>query len=478
MGCEGIKNNNNIRVLHYLPGLPPVRGGGMIKYALDIIEGEQKSGCDTFILIPGRFSNTYHGTGVVRTKWKKRICYSIVNALPVSEGRRVNDIESLYQEGNQDAYIDFLKKINPDIIHLHSIMGLHLSFLKAAREMHLPVVYTTHDYYGICPSAILLNDMKQCTITDGSKCSNCVTGNLTEKKIRFEHSLTYRALKSNGFVNWLEYSQKLVSIKIAIRAFMNKTKMQEAKLSESIVDANNSEKQKYCRLQTYYREMFQYVTGFHYNSTQSKEVFEKHLENISGEVIPISNKNITDNRMRRKYGKTLRIGFIGRGTHKGFDILKDVINNLYLQGMEDIECHVYFNPKERLPPYFISHRPFHENEAYKVYNNIDILVLPSLWKETFGMVVLEALSYGVPVIVSEKVGARELLQENSNMGIVVKPKREELQSVLKDVYCNREILEKMNRAICEWKTTFDYDKHVNMIVHFYNTLIEKGYVKW
>lgn len=459
------------KILHYLPGLPPVRGGGMIKYALDLIEGEQKSGCDTYILVPGRFSHLCNGTRVVETKWRKNICYSIINPLPVSEGRRVNNIELLYQEGNQDVYIDFLKKINPDVIHIHSMMGLHLSFLKASYEMHIPVVYTTHDYYGICPNAILLKDMKQCTKTDGSQCSTCMIGNLTEKEIRLEQSLTYRALKSNGFVNWLEYSQKLVPIKIGIRAFLNKKKIQEVKFSKSIADDNNSEKQKYCKLQIYYKEMFKYVTKFHYNSTQSKEIFEKHLENISGEVIPISNKNIADNRIRHKYGKILRIGFIGRGTHKGFGILKDAINNLYSQGMENIECHVYFNPKEKLPPYFISHKPFYENEAYKIYNNIDILVLPSIWKETFGMVVLEALSYGVPVIISENVGAREILRENSNIGIIVKPTQEELQSVLKEIYCNREILEKMNRAICEWGITFDYDIHVNKIINFYNTLI-------
>lgn len=471
MSNNGFERDVKKRILHYLPGLPPVRGGGMIKYALDLIEGEEKSGCDTYILIPGRFSNMCNGTRIVKTKWKKHICYSIVNPLPVSEGRKVNNIDLLYQEGNQDVYMNFLQEINPDVIHIHSMMGLHLSFLKTSHEMHIPVVYTTHDYYGICPNAILFKDMKQCTQTDGSQCSNCITGNLTEKKIRFEQSLTYRTLKSNGFVNWLEYSQKLVPIKLAIRAFASKTKMQEAKVPESIVDANNSEKQKYCKLQMYYKEMFQYVTRFHFNSTQSKEIFEKHLENISGEIIPISNKNITDNRIRRKYGKTLRIGFIGRGTHKGFDILKDAINNLYSQGMEDVECHVYFNPKEKLPPYFISHSPFHENEAYKVYNNIDILVLPSIWNETFGMVVLEALSYGVPVIVSENVGAREVLDENPNMGIIVNPTQEELQSVLKEIYCNHEILRKMNRAICEWRITFDYGEHVNKIINLYNTLV-------
>ena len=32
-----------MRILHYLPGLPPVRVGGMIKYALDLIETQKEN---------------------------------------------------------------------------------------------------------------------------------------------------------------------------------------------------------------------------------------------------------------------------------------------------------------------------------------------------------------------------------------------------------------------------------------------------
>ncbi|MDU0350271.1 glycosyltransferase, partial [Enterococcus sp. 3MOLP] len=48
----------------------------------------------------------------------------------------------------------------------------------------------------------------------------------------------------------------------------------------------------------------------------------------------------------------------------------------------------------------------------EVFNNIDILIVPSKCKETFGLVVLEALSLGTPVLVSENVGAKDLLEEN------------------------------------------------------------------
>lgn len=46
--------------------------------------------------------------------------------------------------------------------------------------------------------------------------------------------------------------------------------------------------------------------------------------------------------------------------------------------------------------------------------NARALVLPSIWQETFGMVVPEALARGIPVIASDRVGARVLIEERAN----------------------------------------------------------------
>ena len=45
-----------------------------------------------------------------------------------------------------------------------------------------------------------------------------------------------------------------------------------------------------------------------------------------------------------------------------------------------------------------------------------MLVAPSIWYETFGFTVLEALSYGLPVIVSDHVGAKDIVGDN---GIII-----------------------------------------------------------
>jgi glycosyltransferase involved in cell wall biosynthesis len=61
-----------------------------------------------------------------------------------------------------------------------------------------------------------------------------------------------------------------------------------------------------------------------------------------------------------------------------------------------------------------------QTELPKAYVAADAFVLPSLYNETFGLVVAEAMNFGLPVIASDSVGcARDLVREGEN-GLVVR----------------------------------------------------------
>ncbi|MDD3296490.1 MAG: glycosyltransferase family 4 protein [Candidatus Omnitrophica bacterium] len=62
--------------------------------------------------------------------------------------------------------------------------------------------------------------------------------------------------------------------------------------------------------------------------------------------------------------------------------------------------------------------PFYRMEDIaKVYNQVSVAVFPSI-EEGFGMVVTEALASGIPVVVSENVGAKDLINDGENGFIV------------------------------------------------------------
>ena len=78
---------------------------------------------------------------------------------------------------------------------------------------------------------------------------------------------------------------------------------------------------------------------------------------------------------------------------------------------KNIELNIYFQP-DVTASYIKVHERFDYTELEKIFDNTDVLVAPSIWYETFGYTILEALSYGVPVIVSDRVGAKDIIPEN------------------------------------------------------------------
>ena len=100
-------------------------------------------------------------------------------------------------------------------------------------------------------------------------------------------------------------------------------------------------------------------------------------------------------------------------------------------------------------------------------DGIDILVLPSIWHETFGFTVLEAQSYGVPVVVSSNVGAKDLISEGNN-GFIFEPNKEALKEKLKYIFdSDKTLLEKMNRYIIDKVEIKTMDAHAKEILNFY-----------
>ena len=86
---------------------------------------------------------------------------------------------------------------------------------------------------------------------------------------------------------------------------------------------------------------------------------------------------------------------------------------------------------------------------------MDVLVVPSVWHETFGFIVLEALLQGTPCLVSDTVGAKDLVPQNcvfsSNNELIDK-----LTLIKKDIGPFRDMVEKL-------PLYFDMNEHANII---------------
>lgn len=197
----------------------------------------------------------------------------------------------------------------------------------------------------------------------------------------------------------------------------------------------------------YYKKCFSLVDCFHFNSEVSKSVYSSHLSVDNGTVIPITHSGIMDNRRVKSFdNNVLRLGFIGsEEAFKGLPLLIDVLGKI---GMEDKwELSVWggrISKDSSLPIYYKG--KFNAESIEQVYYDMDVLIVPSVWKETFSLVTLEALSYGVPVIVSDNVGAKDVVSKYNPLFVF--SDKENLSTLLLSIIENKTILKEYNNAIC------------------------------
>lgn len=100
-----------------------------------------------------------------------------------------------------------------------------------------------------------------------------------------------------------------------------------------------------------------------------------------------------------------------------------------------------------------------QDNVQEMYKWIDILVLPSISYESFGLVILEAMRNGIPVICSDFGGMKEVVN-NEKTGLVVKSGDPcALSGALQMLLVNKELREQLGReGKIRMELMFDSDK--------------------
>jgi glycosyltransferase involved in cell wall biosynthesis len=201
---------------------------------------------------------------------------------------------------------------------------------------------------------------------------------------------------------------------------------------------------------------------FHFNSSVTETVYRHYLTDIKGKVVPISNSNIGDNRERGFCdGKTLKIVFIGHtDILKGFPLLRSVLLELqqYDWQLDVWGGHEGIDPDSNKIVY---RGRYTASDLEEIYKNTSLVIVPSQWYETFSFVTLEALSYGVPLLVSNKVGAKSIVA-NYDSSFIFNTKKE-LKDKLEMIMQNRSDLVSYHNRILSLPWNHSMEEHSNEI---------------
>lgn len=158
------------------------------------------------------------------------------------------------------------------------------------------------------------------------------------------------------------------------------------------------------------------------NSDHSARAVQKHLP--AADVIRVYNGiNLDSFALRHRSERTgrLRILYLGRVVReKGLHVLLDAMECLAdrAKGMDVSICGscpsnaaAYMAELEEKARHSSAHVEFlgHRTDTPDIMHDHDLLVLPSIWEEAFGRVIVEAMASGKPVIASDIGGIPEVL---------------------------------------------------------------------
>ncbi len=399
-----------MKILHYFLGFPPYRTGGMTKFACDLMLTQKENGNEVIALWPGKMTILNDDTKIKESALYNEIKnYEIINPLPVPLDEGIKDIPRFIKKIDEKVYWEFLHRENPDIIHIHTLMGIHKEFFDVANKLNIKMIYTTHDYFGICPKVTLFKNNNVCDSDhDCRDCVYCNENALSFNKIRLIQSPIYRKMKDTKIIRKIRKRHRT--------EFFDYSNYEKDRNSKSIENNHNT----YKELRKFYINILEKINIIHFNSKLTESIFLKYLKPMNYKTITISHSDIQDNRTLTewKYDKIISITFLASlKPLKGFEILKKALDELWEEGIRNFKLNLYSdfdNPSQYMN---IISNGYKYEELPNIMKKTDILVAPSVGYETFGYTVLEAISYGIPVIISDNVGAKDIICDN---GIVIK----------------------------------------------------------
>lgn len=178
----------------------------------------------------------------------------------------------------------------------------------------------------------------------------------------------------------------------------------------------------------------------------------------------------------KKKDAVFRIVFVGNlSVQKGIHYLLEAVSRLKIRNMELLLMGgIFDDAKPFLKKYkgcykYIGKVP--NNELYKYYGNSSVFVLPSV-SDGFGMVVLEAMACGVPVIVSENVGAKDVVEDGKTGFVVPAGNADILKEKISYLHRNPKKAKQMGKSARRKAKKLTWDEYGKNIIKHYRKALE------
>jgi glycosyltransferase involved in cell wall biosynthesis len=106
------------------------------------------------------------------------------------------------------------------------------------------------------------------------------------------------------------------------------------------------------------------------------------------------------------------------------------------------------------------------SEVFSLYKQSNVFLMPSLI-ESFGIVTVEAMSFGLPVIINNSSGNRDIVR-NGKDGYLFNNCENELSKIMEEFLDNKILIKKQSRKSLDRSKSFDWSKIVDQYTEIYS----------
>lgn len=394
------------------------------------------------------------------------------------ENKPVNIQETYLNNRLDKIFASYLDEIKPDVVHIQHLIRLSLSFINTVKERNIPIVYTLHDMWFECPYFRKYKNKKNCVITKKnlSDCNHCLEIMVPppkyvetikpiglKAKLR-KYPLVFNALKA------VRNTPVLKDIFWVL--IKNISQIRSGQFLKRPTKSHIEERNDLFR--KYFEKVDVFISPSKFLAKEAiKFGIEKNKILVIPHGIPVADKNLKN--IIKTYTKSSKINF-GFTSHitedKGFFRLLNDFERLSKK-YKNIQLSIYgsYDKNDRVIKKALAglNPPMHYQGIYdskdtgKILNEIDVLVAPSLWNEIYGLVVDEALLYKTPVIISNRGGMPERVEDGKSGFIFNPEEKNSLYNKLGKIAEDPTVLNDLQKNLPKVKSIGKYSLEVEKI---------------
>jgi glycosyltransferase involved in cell wall biosynthesis len=428
------------------------RGGGVSVYQRNLINAALRRGDDVWFLSSGTHHSPLSRRPFVReVKGKVGVRkFELVNSSVLAPGQFAFGQEVAGAPAMEAVFTDFLRRHGPfDVIHFNNLEGAPVSFLRLARAHAGRVVVSAHNYFAFCPQVNLwFQERSTCgDFRGGSKCANCLVRPVNVKGARRLYQTEYvlgrlgirpgtplfRLL--NGAIHGpIRDAFRLVKAALGLEEETAPGRRSEgpptrpvtpsvlldadtaarfARRRRLFVEAINAHADHFLAVS---RRVAELAAGFGVDPAKLRTLYIG--TRFAEAQAPAGATSLS---RKRQSGGALRVAYLGyMRRDKGFYFYLNALRKMppglarrlsLVFAAQVVDEHAYSLVRR------MAHRfagvTFYDGYTHaqlpEVLAGVDLGVVPVLWEDNLPQVAIECVAHGVPVLTSDRGGARELL---------------------------------------------------------------------